>query len=68
LRQIVTFAEQPGAGNVVFGDIVAIHVADWLLDAEGLVDPDKLRTLGRLGGSAYCTVTEPYELHIPKPA
>lgn len=67
LRQVVSFGEQPGAGSAVFGDIVALHIADWILDEDGQVDARKLRTVGRLGGSGYCTVTEPYELHIPKP-
>ncbi|MBU0637534.1 MAG: flavin reductase family protein [Planctomycetes bacterium] len=66
LRQTVSFGTQPGAGTAVFGDILAVHVADWLLDAQGLVDPHKLRTLGRLGENWYCRVVEPFELHVPK--
>lgn len=66
LRQIVTTGEGPGGGSVVFGDILAIHIADEILDAGGLVDPHKLSTVGRLGGSWYCNVTQPYELKIPE--
>ena len=66
LRQIVTTGAGPGGGNVVFGDILAIHLADEILGADGLVDPHKLSTVGRLGGAWYCNVTEPYELHIPE--
>lgn len=65
LRQIVTINEAPGAGSVVFGDILAVHVADDLLDANDVVDPHKLRTVGRLGKRWYCTVTDPYEVEIP---
>lgn len=65
LRQIITFADQPGAGNVIFGDVVAIHVAEWVLADDGLIDPHKLRTVGRLGGKWYADVLEPYELAIP---
>jgi flavin reductase (DIM6/NTAB) family NADH-FMN oxidoreductase RutF len=66
LRQIVTTGNGPGGGNVVFGDILAIHLGDEILGADGLVDPHKLSTVGRLGGAWYCNVTEPYELHIPE--
>lgn len=66
LRQIVKTGDQPGSGAVIFGNVVAIHVDDQALDADGLVDPHKLRTVGRLGGQWYCTVTEPYEMQIPK--
>jgi flavin reductase (DIM6/NTAB) family NADH-FMN oxidoreductase RutF len=66
LRQIVTTGAGPGGGNVVFGDILAIHVADEILGPDGLVDPRRLSTVGRLGGSWYCNVVEPYELKIPQ--
>ena len=65
VREIVTITEGPGGGSVVFGDIVAAHIDDRLLDEHGVVDPHRLRTVGRLGGKWYCTVTEPYELAIP---
>lgn len=65
LRQIVTTGDGPGGGNVVLGDILAIHVADEVLDREGMVDPHKLSTVGRLGGSYYCNVSEPYAMKIP---
>ena len=69
LRQVVRMGDQPGASAVVFGDILALHVRDDILDATGkAVDPRKMRAVGRLGGGWYCTVTEPYELSIPKPA
>ena len=65
LRQIITLSEAPGGGRIVLGDIVAAHIADWILDAEGLVDAHKLRTVGRLGGKGYTTVTDPYDLALP---
>lgn len=66
LRQVIRTGDQPGSAAIVLGDIVAIHVDDAVLDAEGQVDPHKLRTVGRMGGQWYCNVTAPYELQIPK--
>ncbi len=66
LRDIIEFGDAPGAGNLVLGDIVAMHVADWLLGEDGAIDSRKLRTVGRLGRQDYCTVVEPYELRIPE--
>ncbi|MGE0481520.1 MAG: flavin reductase family protein [Phycisphaerae bacterium] len=65
LRKVETLGDGPGSAHVVFGDVVAIHVADELLGADGAIDPRRLRTVGRLGGKWYCTVTEPYEMEIP---
>lgn len=61
LRQIIKTGEGHGSGAIVLGDIVAIHVDDDILD-NGEIDPHKLRTLGRLGGQWYCTVSNPFEM------
>ncbi len=66
LRQIVETGEEPGSSSVIFGTIVAIHVDDAILTDEKVVDPHKLRTVGRLGGPYYADVTEPYEVSVPK--
>lgn len=66
LREITVLNEGPGGGSVVFGDIVAMHIADWVLAADGAIDGSKLRTVGRLGRSEYTTVNDPYVLNIPE--
>lgn len=66
LRQILTTGEGPGGGNIVLGDILAVHVADHILDADGLVDPHRLTTVGRLGGAWYANADNPYEMRIPQ--
>lgn len=66
LQQIVALGDGPGGAQVIFGDILAIHVADELL-AGGECDPRRLQTVGRLGGKWYCNAANPYELEIPEP-
>lgn len=66
LRELKTLGEGPGSGNVIFGDIVAMHVADDLLDDHGVPDPRKLTTVGRLGGAWYANASAPYEMQIPQ--
>ncbi len=66
LTQIVRLGSGAGGASAVFGEIVAIDVADAVLDADRLIDPHRLDTVGRLGGQWYCTVRQPYELQIPK--
>ncbi len=63
LRQIVSLGDQPGAGQVVFGDIVAVHVDESVLMAGDMVcDPIKLRAVSRMGGSQYGRTTDIFEL------
>lgn len=66
LRQILSMGESAGAGQVIFGDLRAVHIRDSLLSPDREhVDPHKLRSVGRLGGAWYCNVADPYEMHIP---
>lgn len=62
LRQIVELGGESGAGNVVFGDVLVVHVDDAVLDGDGLCDPDKLRAVGRMGGHLYARTRDRFEL------
>lgn len=63
LRQIVKLGDQSGAGQVVFGDIVAVHVDDAVLTPGDMVcDPLKLQAVSRMGGSQYGRTTDIFEL------
>lgn len=65
VRDVMTISEQPGGASVVFGDVVAVHLADWVLGEDGLIDAEKMRTIGRLGKDQYVTVRDAYSLSIP---
>lgn len=67
LRQIVSMGDHPGAGQIVLGDIVALHVNDEILQtSRDAIDPLKLRAVGRLGGEGYSVVDKVLDLEIPK--
>lgn len=66
--RIVDFAAQgPGERDcgVVFGRVVAVHVADDHLDAEGRFDVRKAQPIARLGGFNYLRAAELFELRRP---
>ncbi|MET0263188.1 MAG: flavin reductase family protein, partial [Rariglobus sp.] len=65
LHTILPIGEGAGAANVVFGRIVAAHVNDAVLGADGAIDPALLDTVGRLGGEAYAMTRERFELSRP---
>jgi flavin reductase (DIM6/NTAB) family NADH-FMN oxidoreductase RutF len=48
----------PGAGNLILGEIVLIHVADSLANDRLHIDPAELDAVGRLGGFGYCSIRE----------
>jgi flavin reductase (DIM6/NTAB) family NADH-FMN oxidoreductase RutF len=65
LRQIMSIGDGPIAANLVIGEVILIHIDDSVLDAQGAVDPRKLRTIARLGGDYYCRSTDLFEMERP---
>lgn len=65
LHTILPIGEGAGAASVVFGRIVAAHVNDAILGADGVIDPALLDTVGRLGGENYVTTREVFTLKRP---
>ncbi|KQQ05617.1 MULTISPECIES: flavin reductase family protein [unclassified Rathayibacter] len=51
--------------NVVFGQVLAVHADDAILDPSGRIDIAKYRPVARLGGSLYTTVTSDYKHPVP---
>jgi flavin reductase (DIM6/NTAB) family NADH-FMN oxidoreductase RutF len=65
LAHIVRIGEGPLAGNAVFGTVLCAHVSEAVL-TDGVLDPRKLDTIGRMGGDVYSRTTELFTL--PRPA
>lgn len=65
LDRIVHVGDGAGAANLILGRIVLMHVDDGVLGEDGLIDPAKLDTVGRMGGIAYTRTTERFEFERP---
>jgi flavin reductase (DIM6/NTAB) family NADH-FMN oxidoreductase RutF len=65
LHQIVNVGEGALGANVVIGRILCIEVNDSVLDEKGQIDPQKLDTIGRMGGHLYSRTTDRFELTRP---
>ena len=65
LRQIVDLGDQPGAGSLVIGQIVYIHVRSDLLIGEDKINLARLQPVGRLAGNSYCRVTDTFDIARP---
>ena len=53
-----------GSADVVFGRVVAIHIDDQVLDANGLVDVLKIQPLARMGYYDYTYVDNQFRMVI----
>ncbi len=65
LLQVVTVSTEPGGGSLVMGEVLRFHVDDGVID-QGRVDPDKLRPIGRMGGTDYVRTTDRFSMVRPK--
>lgn len=61
----IEFGALPGSGNLVLGEVVRFHVDDRIFD-HFKIDPDKLRPIGRMGGSTYTRTTDRFEMVRPR--
>jgi flavin reductase (DIM6/NTAB) family NADH-FMN oxidoreductase RutF len=52
--------------DVVFGEVVRIHVADDAVGADGKLDIPKLQPIARMGYYDYTVVREVFEMRIPE--
>jgi flavin reductase (DIM6/NTAB) family NADH-FMN oxidoreductase RutF len=65
VAQILEFGDQPGGGAAVIGQVVHLHVSDAVLIGEDKISVASLKPVGRLAGSAYCRVTDIFEMTRP---
>ena len=54
-----------GCVDVVYGEVVRIHVDDSVIKTNGKMDISKIRPLARLGYYDYTSVTDVFEMRIP---
>ncbi len=54
VKEVIETGDQGGAGNLVVCEILLMHVNEDVVDEQGLIDPGKIRLVGRLGGDHYC--------------
>lgn len=65
LLQVIEIGEaEAGAGALVLGTVVRIHVADELLEG-GRIKPDVLQPVGRMAGPEYVRGTDRFTMERP---
>ncbi len=67
VRDVIALAETPGAGNLVLAEVIAMHISEDVLDADGKIDQLKMDHVARLGGDWYSRVTKESLFQVAKP-
>ena len=61
LRDILNYGDLPGAGRLITGEVVKIHVAEDVLDS-GRIITQKAKPVGRGAGNDWFETSDPFEL------
>lgn len=64
LQQIVVVSDRPSGGALVIGEVIRFHIDDEIID-NFRIDPDKLRAIGRMGGTSYSRTRDRFDLARP---
>ena len=51
--KIESLGKEGGAGNLIFSEVVKIHISTFILDKKGSIDPNKIDLIARMGGNWY---------------
>lgn len=65
--QVIETGKEGGAGNLIICEIVCMHVDDNVLDEKGMIDPQKIDLVARMGKDYYCRASGSAVFEVPKP-
>jgi flavin reductase (DIM6/NTAB) family NADH-FMN oxidoreductase RutF len=67
VNEVIELGDQGGAGNLIICEVVKIHIAEEVLDENGLIDQHKINLVARMGGNWYCHANEASMFEVVKP-
>jgi flavin reductase (DIM6/NTAB) family NADH-FMN oxidoreductase RutF len=66
VTKVEALGNQGGAGNLVFSEVVKMHIDPSILNEMGEIDPYKIDQVARMGGNWYCRANQGV-FEVPKP-
>ena len=66
-RRIIETGKGGGAANLIICEVALIHINEDISDESGLIDPDKINLVGRMGGNYYVKASGSAVFTVPKP-
>ncbi|MCB9188922.1 MAG: flavin reductase family protein [Flavobacteriales bacterium] len=67
VTEVKALGEGGGAGNLVICEVLKIHIAEEVLDADQMIDQLKIDLVARMGGNWYCRADQSSMFEITKP-
>ncbi len=66
VTKVEHLGKEGGAGNLIFSEVVKIHIHKKILDPQGAIDPSKIDQVARMGGNWYSRAKVGM-FEVPKP-
>lgn len=66
VTKVESLGKEGGAGNLVFSEVLKMHISEGVLDLNGNIDPIKIDQVARMGGDWYSRANQGL-FQVPKP-
>jgi flavin reductase (DIM6/NTAB) family NADH-FMN oxidoreductase RutF len=67
VNNIMALGDTGGAGNLVFCEVLKVHIHDSILNEQMQIDPFKIDLVARMGGNWYCRANGEALFEVEKP-
>lgn len=67
VKQVIALGDQGGAGNLVLCEVLLMHIREEVVDENGIIDPQKIDAVARMGQNYYCRAKGDNIFVVPKP-
>lgn len=67
VKEVIELGTSGGAGNLIICEVVLMHIDENVLDANQLIDPNKIDLVARLGGNWYSRTNGKSLFEVTKP-
>jgi flavin reductase (DIM6/NTAB) family NADH-FMN oxidoreductase RutF len=67
VREVVELGQHGGAGNLIICEVLLMHINEHILDEKGIIDPNKIDLVSRMGENWYCRASGNAVFEVEKP-
>jgi flavin reductase (DIM6/NTAB) family NADH-FMN oxidoreductase RutF len=67
VNEVIALGDGGGAGNLVVCEVLKMHFAEYIMDADLRIDQQKIDTVARMGGNWYARAHGAALFEVPKP-
>jgi flavin reductase (DIM6/NTAB) family NADH-FMN oxidoreductase RutF len=66
MKEMRSFSEKGSAANIAICEVIKFHIAEDIID-DGIICPDSIDLVGRMGADYYCRATGTCIFELPQP-